>query len=160
MQMARLLDRLKERLSTSGAQVETGGNGGAPVSAVMAYLADMRDAERWAANASTGADQVDADLIKARWREIRAKHCTDRVIAQPLSVAYGDPPRHDPAKTRVVNVATSRSDRALVETLERFSDRPLMEARYEYRVHLVGGEWRLNSRVRKEPGEPSISGLL
>ena len=36
-----------------------------------------------------------------------------------------------------------------------------IEMRYEYRLHLVSGEWRLNSRVLDDrDGQPRIRGLL
>jgi hypothetical protein len=99
---------------------------------------------------------------------VRERYCTPRVLAQPLAVNYGDPPSHDPDKTRVVEVRATRRDRALVVTMEIFVDMqfepdidPPLEMRYEHRLHVMNGEWRLNSRVQDDlDGQPRIRGLL
>ena len=87
-----------------------------------------------------------------------------------MATRFGDPPEHDPDRTRVVEVKMTRRDRALVVTMEMFevdyfepvvANDPPLESRYEHRLHLIEDEWRLNSRTLKDlDGEPRIRGLL
>jgi hypothetical protein len=146
------------------------GSTGSPDQVVLAYLAEMKRAEIWANRQGKDGD-YDWDAIRARLSRIREKFTTPRVIAQELAVGFGDPPQHDPDKTRVVEVKATRRDRALVVTMERIdggmqfeddpTDEPPLEMRHEHRLHLINGEWRLNSRVVNDlDGEPRIRGLL
>jgi hypothetical protein len=70
----------------------------------------------------------------------------------------------------VVEVKMTRRDRALVVTMEMdqtdyfepdIPNDPPLEYRYEHRLHLIDGTWRLNSRTANDlDGEPRIRGLL
>ncbi len=93
---------------------------------------------------------------------MRERYLTPRRAAdQDFGVGYGDPPSCDSDRTRIVEVTARRRDRALVVTMERFEDDPPLEARYENRLHLIDGEWRLNTRWLNDlDGEPQIDGLL
>lgn len=136
----------------------------------MKFLGEMKRAEKWAKRQGTEPD-YDWDAIGKRLSRVREKYVTPRVLARELTVGFGDPPMHDPDRTRVVEVKSTRRDRALVVTMELIDDglyfeddpqdEPPLESRYEHRLHLINGEWRLNSRILNDlDGEPHIGGLL
>jgi hypothetical protein len=142
---------------------------GTPEQVVMNFLSDMKSVELWA-NRQRLRSERDWEPIRARFGEVRGRYCTPRVLATEFGTRFGDPPEFDPDRTRVVEVKMTRRDRALVVTMEMdqtdyfepdIANDPPLEYRYEHRLHLIDGTWRLNSRTANDlDGERRIRGLL
>jgi hypothetical protein len=129
----------------------TRGTNGTPDEVVLGYVADMKQTELWAKRWASRKPEGEWDWTPVRTRldAVRERYCTPRVLARPVVVGFGDPPQNDPDWPIVTEVRMTRRDRAVVVTKEReaFDDDWDYIPRYEYRLHLIGGEWRLNSRV-------------
>ena len=141
------------------------GTNGTPEQVVLNFLADMKAVELWAVTQTAGDDDWDFDAIRDRMFRVRERYLTPRRAARDFAVGFVDPPSHDPDRARVTEIVARRRDRALVVTMERMDDDPSedppLEHRYENRLHLINGEWRLNSRWLNDlDGEPRINGLL
>ena len=94
---------------------------------------------------------------------IREAHLTSRALATNTTVSFGNAPASDTNVMTVLDVTQRDPTHALVRTTEYPSDsrRSRLDPQgSEYRLALVDGRWRLNSRTTKDWDAHKIRGLL
>lgn len=132
-----------------------------PADVVVSYLDALYEWELRAFKSSGGGDVP--QKVLAELRAIREAHLTSRALETNTTVSYGNAPATDTDGMTVLSVTHRDPRHALVRTTEfPFKTRPYgMDPQgYEYRLELVDGRWRLNSRSTKDWDDHRIRGLL
>lgn len=120
---------------------------------------------RWELRASvrSGSTSEVPQQVLDDLRSIREAHLTPRALETNTTVSFGTAPSRDTSGMRVLEVTEPDRRRAVVKTAEF----PFESARhgvdpddYEYRLVLIDGRWRLDSRTTRDWDGRSIRGLL
>ena len=116
---------------------------------MLEYLGNRRAWEIEAAELDRRGDEA---AFWAGYDRLLSRFITPDLIQQGLDANSGNPTDIDPAFTTVLRTTTA-GDTAVVSTHEAV--REVVEADYEYRLRLVGGEWRLKKidRTRGPDGK-------
>lgn len=136
--------------------------GHTPADVVVSYL-DALYAWELRAFKAAGADGALPPKVLADLEVIREAHLTPRALASNTTVSFGNAPGADTNGMTVVDVTQRDARHARVRTTEYPYDsrRAGMDPQgYEYRLELVDGRWRLNSRATKDWDGHIIRGLL
>lgn len=133
-----------------------------PADLVVSYL-DALYAWELRAFKAAGADGALPPQVLADLGAIRGAHLTSRALATNTTVSFGNAPASDTNGMTVLDVTQRDPRHALVRTTEYPYDSRrsgLDPQGYEYRLALVDGRWRLNSRTTKDWDDHKIRGLL
>lgn len=137
-------------------------DGRTPADVVISYLDAMYHWELRASRRSAFGSDVPGEVLDDL-RSIREGHLTPRALATNTTVSFGTAPGFDTNGMRVLGVTESDRRRAVVRTAEFpfGSTTGGGEAQeYEYRLVLIDGRWRLNSRTTMDWDGHAIRGLL